>query len=129
MSDKPAEPQKDSQERQEIEQLLLTLDKFHPTIPDSVTEFYLKKVGFTNKDPRLTKLVSVAAQKFIADVAHDALQQCKMRMSKDKTKKDQRLVLTSQDLAASLRQYGIQSIRLESMGASQAVASSQPPPH
>ncbi|CAL5425609.1 unnamed protein product [Camellia sinensis] len=67
------------------------------------------------------RLVAVATQKFIAEVATDALQQCKARQAavvkdkRDKQQKDKRLILTMEDLSKALRevflvvieQYGV----------------------
>ncbi|KAL3630016.1 Transcription initiation factor TFIID subunit 10 [Castilleja foliolosa] len=61
----------------------------------------------------MTRLVAVATQKFIADVATDALQQCKARVSsivkdkRDKQQKDKRLILTMEDLSKALQEYGV----------------------
>uniref|UniRef100_A0A1S4BT75 Transcription initiation factor TFIID subunit 10-like n=1 Tax=Nicotiana tabacum TaxID=4097 RepID=A0A1S4BT75_TOBAC len=46
---------------------------YTPTIPDELVEHYLGKSGFQCPDVRLIRLVAVATQKFIADVATDAL--------------------------------------------------------
>nr|AEE36480.1 TBP-associated factor 10 [Solanum melongena] len=76
-------------------------------------EHYLGKSGFQCPDVRLIRLVAVATQKFIADVATDALQHCKARQStivkdkRDKQQKDKRLTLTMDDLSKSLREYGV----------------------
>ncbi|KAH6760751.1 TBP-associated factor II 15 [Perilla frutescens var. hirtella] len=96
-----------------LTEFLASLMDYTPTIPDELVEHYLAKSGFQCPDIRLTRLVAVATQKFIADVATDALQQCKARQSavikdkRDKQQKDKRLILTMEDLSKALREYGV----------------------
>lgn len=54
----------------------------------------------------MKRIVSLAAHKFVADLTNDALQHCKTRQQ-GKGGKDARLVLTTEDLAASCKEFGI----------------------
>ncbi|KAF7272673.1 TBP-associated factor 10 [Rhynchophorus ferrugineus] len=103
---------------QPLSDFLLQLEDFNPTIPDAVTAYYLRSSGFEPKDPRLLRLVSIAAQKFISDIANDALQHCKMRSTNtsnshggntksSKGIKDKRYCLTMEDLTPALAEFGI----------------------
>ena len=100
-----------------------------------MSEHYLHSAGFNTTDPRMyvfqienskiiftlivnylyelcfrVRLVSLAAQKFISEIANDALQHCKMRganqSSKTKTK-DRKYTLTMEDLTPAVAEYGI----------------------
>jgi hypothetical protein len=66
------------------------LEDFKPVIPDSVALHMMRKVnrnknyklkkllsqnGIANPDPRIVRLFSLAAQKFISDICLDAMQQ------------------------------------------------------
>jgi transcription initiation factor TFIID subunit 10 len=55
--------------------------------------------------------VSLAAQKFISDIANDALQHCKTRSSAQPSKstksKDKKFTLSMDDLTPALAEYGI----------------------
>lgn len=64
---------------------------------------------------RRVRLVSLAAQKFVAEAAHDAKQAHARRQKQPVarlkeagyTARDKRPVLTSEDLAEALQQYGV----------------------
>jgi len=104
------------------------LDDYEPLIPNEVTDYYLQRVGFECDDIRLKRLLSLAAQKFVSDIASDAYQHARIRTNaqpasrgrqppsdraaatsgasaplKDRTK----TILTMDDLGAALTEYGI----------------------
>ena len=94
-----------------VTELLHAVEEYTPILPDEVTNHLLARSGFQTSDPRVTRLVSLAAHKFIADVSNDALQHCKARQqarpASKAGKSEARLALTTEDLAASAKDYGI----------------------
>ncbi|KAG8891512.1 Transcription initiation factor TFIID subunit 10 [Tulasnella sp. 403] len=111
-----------------LTEFMLMLDDYEPLIPNEVTDYYLQRAGFECEDVRLKRLLSLAAQKFVSDIASDAYQHARIRTnaqpaarsrqnavdkaggvagpsmsSKDKSK----TTLTMEDLAAALNEYGI----------------------
>uniref|UniRef100_A0A453KVS1 Transcription initiation factor TFIID subunit 10 n=1 Tax=Aegilops tauschii subsp. strangulata TaxID=200361 RepID=A0A453KVS1_AEGTS len=64
-----------------LTEFLSSLMDYNPMIPDELVEHYLGRSGFHCPDLRLTRLVAVATQKFISDIASDSLQHCKARVA------------------------------------------------
>lgn len=77
----------------ELAAFLAKMDEYEPILPDSVTRFYLEKAGFQSSDDRVyaeslcfasrtpanslllyisTRMLGLAAQKFVSDIAKDA---------------------------------------------------------
>jgi len=100
--------------KEEIALFMESLDEFTPTIPDGLTNHYLKMCGIKEPDVRITRLISLATQNFISQIAQDA-RQCSIQRFEMQTKdkrdrgydtKDKRVVLTMDDLSAALKEYG-----------------------
>lgn len=63
---------------------LLTLELAVQQIPDAVTSYYMTRAGLPpppQTDQRLARLLALATQKFIADIAADAYQYSRIRAS------------------------------------------------
>ncbi|EPQ56449.1 transcription initiation factor IID, TAF10 subunit [Gloeophyllum trabeum ATCC 11539] len=108
-----------------LAEFLLMLDDYEPLIPNEVTDYYLQRVGFECEDVRLKRLLSLAAQKFVSDIAADAFQHARIRTNAagGRTRTSQapgaaardkaRTTLTMEDLSAALAEYGINSRKPE----------------
>ncbi|KAG9307501.1 hypothetical protein G9A89_017331 [Geosiphon pyriformis] len=92
-----------------LAEFLLLVEDFEPIIPDAVAEYYLSRSGFACEDVRVKRLMALAAQKFISDIATDAFQYCKIRAQSKKAGvgKRNRTILTLEDLSSALSEYGI----------------------
>ena len=55
-------PADSARSREAMEQLLVSLEDYQPTIPDELVTYYLNKTGFNCPDERVKRLVAVAAQ-------------------------------------------------------------------
>ncbi|ROW12035.1 hypothetical protein VPNG_05193 [Cytospora leucostoma] len=67
-----------------LKEFLSKIDDYAPIIPDGVTNYYMTKAGLPpppQTDPRLAKLLALATQKFVADIAADAYQYSRIRAS------------------------------------------------
>ncbi|KAJ9160783.1 Transcription initiation factor TFIID subunit 10 [Coniochaeta hoffmannii] len=67
-----------------LKELLNKMDDYAPIIPDAVTNYYMTRAGLPpppQTDQRLARLLALATQKFIADVAADAYQYSRIRAS------------------------------------------------
>ncbi|KAG5176951.1 hypothetical protein JKP88DRAFT_227250 [Tribonema minus] len=51
---------------------LKALDDYAPTVPVAVTQHYMQRGGAGTTDPRILKLVSLAADRFMACAVYDA---------------------------------------------------------
>ncbi|KAI8630957.1 transcription initiation factor IID, TAF10 subunit [Xylariaceae sp. FL1651] len=80
----PAEPKIASRKDISLKEFLGKMDDYAPIIPDAVTNYYMTKAGLPpppHTDPRLARLIALAVQKFVADVAADAYQYSRIRAS------------------------------------------------
>lgn len=101
----------DSQERLEFEKFINSLDSYTPTLPDNLITHYLNRAGFQTDDPRVRRLVALATQKFVTDIANECIARSRMRLAATpapkKGREHMKLVLTMEDLESALREFGV----------------------
>ncbi|GLE09097.1 hypothetical protein PINS_up020686 [Pythium insidiosum] len=111
------------EDAEQLSEFMDVMASFTPTIPEELVEHYLHQVGFTTSDPRIVRMIALAAHKFVLDVSHDAMQCQRIRAQNPANPSSassastptssanaigsNRTVLTTEDLAASLREYGV----------------------
>lgn len=84
LKDLPAvlEPRIPQKKDTSLREFLGKMDDYAPLIPDAVTDYYLTLAGLPpppETDRRLARLLALATQKFIADIASDAYQYSRIR--------------------------------------------------
>ena len=95
-----------------VEDLLERVEDYSSVIPDSVTNSILQGVGVDNQTPEVTRLISLAAQKFISDISYEALQHCKMRGGGKEQKskssgRDRKYAMSTEDVVVALSDQGL----------------------
>jgi transcription initiation factor TFIID subunit 10 len=101
--------------------LLTSVADYEPSIPDAVTRYFLSKAGCSLADPELAKVVSLAAQLFVGELAAEVHDSVEIRahskasggaMSASAKKKEAMennggTKMLASDLAAVLRRRGL----------------------
>ncbi|KAI9728573.1 MAG: hypothetical protein M1834_007601 [Cirrosporium novae-zelandiae] len=80
----PSDPRVPTKKDASLREFLSKMDDYAPIIPDAVTTYYLTLGGLPpppQTSPHLARLLALATQKFIADVAADAYQYARIRAS------------------------------------------------
>ncbi|KAG5929181.1 hypothetical protein E4U42_006909 [Claviceps africana] len=80
----PQDPKLPTRKDISLREFLNKIDDYAPIIPDAVTNYYMTKAGLPpppQTDARLARLLALATQKFIADIAADAYQYSRIRAS------------------------------------------------
>lgn len=98
-----------------LERFMSQLEDVSPTIPDAVTEYFMRKSGLQTSDTRVVRLISLATQKFISDIVVDAASQARLKGQGGRAgrggAKDGKLTLTTDLLEPVLKEYGIDTLR------------------
>nr|CCA22344.1 transcription initiation factor TFIID subunit putati [Albugo laibachii Nc14] len=93
------------QNLKQLADFLEVLNGYTPTVPEKLVEHYLHQIGFTSDDPRIIRMIALAAHKFLLDVMHDTMQYQRLRTENDTALKSSSAesstaVLTTEDLIA-----------------------------
>ena len=95
----------------EMPDFLLSLDSYASTVPEAVARYYMETSGVTIKDPRLPKLLALAADRFLAETIHQAREIAGMRIQNLKASSKRKIEsldnLEMEDLESSLAQQRI----------------------
>lgn len=99
-----------------LKEMLEAMNDYAPIIPDAVTDYYLARAGFQTRDHRIKRLLALATQKFVSDIAADAYQFSRIRSQSGISNPARRgtankAVLTMEDLSNVLTEYGINTKR------------------
>lgn len=62
-----------------LQEILELMEDNPPIIPDAVIDYYLTKNGFDCTDVRVKRLLALATQKFVSDIAGDAYEYSRIR--------------------------------------------------
>jgi transcription initiation factor TFIID subunit 10 len=96
--------------QEELCDFYCALESYCPTVPECVVSYYLRKSGVSVEDPRIAKLVSLAADKFLAETIHETRQISLLRSHatrSNKRKVEAGDVLEQEDLERALAQQKI----------------------
>lgn len=91
----------------EISTFLDKLDTYQPTIPTEVSSYHLSKSGCSVIDTRMSKLVSLAADKFLAEVIYEAKQATLLKNKNKRHAEEINAVFTMDALCVSLKRKNI----------------------
>jgi transcription initiation factor TFIID subunit 10 len=96
----------------DVNDFMVALDGYAPTLPTEVVYYYLGKGGANIHDPRAVKMVSLAADKFMADILFDARQFNLLRQQSNNPRVKRKAetdasTLQFDDLVRSLRMRGV----------------------
>eukprot|EP01041_Mallomonas_annulata_P005872 gene5872-11862_t len=98
---------------EELADFLSALDSYNPTIPTEVTHYYLCKSGVNPEDSRITKLTSLAVDKFIANTINEAKQISLLRGQALKSKSKRKVLEDTLDLPDLERSLGHERIHVK----------------
>ncbi len=110
-----------------VSSFLGNLDDYNPTVPEAVTLYYMNKAGTEVGDSRMVKLMSLAADHFLAKTVYESRQICQLRQEnsssgRSRKRKMQEIAGTTedtfqeQDLDAALQQANVRVRRSRHVG-------------